>query len=137
MKLVLDSSVMAKLFFKEKGSDEAIRLMELADVNDIELLASDLVIYEVGNTICKNLGKKDGSRYIELLFLLNIDFIPEDNELAAEALRQAQKHDITYYDGIHIALGKSNKTDLITQDKELLKKFKNASSIEEILKRIE
>ena len=57
MKLVLDSSVVAKLFFEEAGSDSAIKLLELGDVMDIEFLASDLVTYEVGNTIWKNLRK--------------------------------------------------------------------------------
>ncbi len=58
MKLVLDSSVVAKLFFEEKGSDSAIRLMEIGDEKDIEFIASDLVIHEVGNTIWKNLKRK-------------------------------------------------------------------------------
>ena len=139
MKLVLDSSVIAKLFFKEAGSDEAIKLMELGDGMDIEFFATDLVIYEVGNTILKNLRKKkkDGSRYIKLLFLLNIDFIPIDDSLACEAISQAQDNNITYYDGVHVALSKKNQATLVTQDKELLKKFKTTSSIERILDRIE
>lgn len=139
MKLVLDSSVIAKLFFKEEGSDEAIKLMELGDALDIEFLASDLVIYEVGNIIWKNLKKKtkNGGRYVKLLFLLNIDFIRADDGLASEALKQAQNMNITYYDGVHIALSKKNKAMLITQDKELLKKFKTTLSIEETFERIE
>ena len=139
MKLVLDSSVVAKLFFKEAGSDEAIKLMELQDAMDMEFLASDLVIYEVGNTIWKNLGKKkkDGSRYIKLLFLLDIEFTHLDDDSAYEALKLAQKYNITYYDGVHVALSKKNQATLVTQDKELLKKFKDALSIEGILERIE
>ena len=139
MKLVLDSSVIAKLFFKEEGSDEAIKLMELGDALDIKFLASDLVIYEVGNTIWKNLRRKtkNGGRYIKLLFLLNIDFIRVDDGLASEALKQAQNMNITYYDGVHIALSKKKQATLVTQDEELLKKFKATSSIKGILKRIE
>ena len=139
MKLVLDSSVVAKLFFEEAGSDFAIKLMELGDALDIEFLASDLVIYEVGNTIWKNLRKKtkDGTRYIKLLFLLNIDFIHLDDNLACEALNAAQKNNITFYDGVHIALSKKYEATLVTQDKELLKKFKTTLSIEGILERVE
>jgi predicted nucleic acid-binding protein len=139
MKLILDSSVVAKLFFKEAGSDSAIRLMELGDVLDIEFLASDLVIYEVGNVILKNLGKKkkDGARYMKLLFLLNIDFIPINDNLACEAFSEAQNNKITYYDAVHVALGKKNHAALVTQDKELLRKIKNALSIEKALEEIE
>lgn len=139
MKLVLDSSVVAKLFFEEEGSDSAIRLLEIGDEKDIEFIASDLVIYEVGNTIWKNLKrtKKDGTRYIKLLFLLNIEFLPLDQDLACKSQRLAQKKNITYYDGVHVAVSKKNKATLITQDRELLKKYKNTLSIDEILKRIE
>ena len=139
MKLVLDSSVLAKLFFDEPNSDFAIKLMELGDEKDIEFLASDLAIYEVGNTIWKNLRRKrkDGSQFVNLLFLLNIEFVSINEDLAGEAIKQAQKNDITYYDGIHVALSKRNKANLITQDRELLKKIKSAISIEKILEKIE
>ena len=139
MKLVLDSSVVAKLFFEEEGSDSAIRLMEIGDEKDIEFIASDLIIYEVGNTIWKNLKrtKKDGTRYIELLFLLNIEFVPLDHDLACKSQRLAQKKNITYYDAVHVALCKKNKATLVTQDRGLLKKFKTVLSIDEILKKIE
>ncbi len=138
MNLVLDSSVIAKLFFDEAGSDSAIKLMYLGDEKDIEFFASDLVIYEVGNTIWKNLRKrkKDGGQYIKLLFQLNIDFVPINDDLADEAIKEAQKNDITYYDGVHIALSNKKQTTLVTQDKELLKKFKTASSIEGVLRRM-
>lgn len=139
MKLVLDSSVVAKLFFDEANSDLAIKLMELGDAMDIEFLASDLVIFEVGNIIWKNLQKKkkDGTIYINLLFLLNIDFIPINDNLACEAIKQAQNYKITYYDGVHVAISKKNQAALVTQDKELLKKFKSACAIHEILEEIE
>ena len=139
MKLVLDSSVIAKLFFEEEGSDSGIELMELCDLMDIELLASDLAIYEVGNTIWKNLQKKsrDGTTYIKMLFLLNIEFIPVDDTLACESLKWAQKENITYYDAVHIALSKNHESTLVTQDYELLKKFKNALSIEGVLEKLQ
>lgn len=139
MRFVLDSSVLAKLFFNEKGSDSAIKLMELGDSMDLEFLASDLAIYEVGNAIWKNVRKKkkDGSRYIKLLFLLNIEFISIDDTLASESIKLAQKKDITYFDGVHVALSNKEKATLITQDKELLKKIRFAESIESILNKIE
>lgn len=139
MRFVLDSSVLAKLFFNEKGSDSAIKLMELGDSMDLDFLASDLAIYEVGNAIWKNVRKKkkDGSRYIKLLFLLNIEFISIDDTLASESIKLAQKKDITYFDGVHVALSNKEKATLITQDKELLKKIRFAESIESILNKIE
>jgi predicted nucleic acid-binding protein len=139
MKLTLDSSVLAKLFFEEEDSDSAIELMEKGEEKDLEFISSDLVVYEVGNTIWKNLKgkKKDGRRYVELIFLLNVELLPIDADLASEAIVQAQKYNITYYDAVHVALSKANKTILVTQNKELLKKVKSAKSIEASLGRIE
>jgi predicted nucleic acid-binding protein len=139
MKLVLDSSVVAKLFFEEEKSDSAIMLMEEGDEKDIEFISSDLIIYEVGNTIWKNLRKmkKNGISYIKLLNLLNIEYVPIDEELAIEALSLAQKKNITFYDGVHVALSKEYNATLVTEDRELLKKINNTQSIDGILNKIE
>jgi predicted nucleic acid-binding protein len=139
MKMVLDSSVLAKLFFKEEGSDSAIELMEKGDIYDLEFISSDLVVYEIGNTIYKNIKgkKKDGRRFIELVFLLNIELVPIGRTLAKEAMIQSQKNSITFYDGVHVALSKLNDAILVTQDKELLKKIKNTKSIDTIMELIE
>ncbi len=72
-----------------------------------------------------------------MLFLLNIEFVPLDHDLACKSQSLAQKKNITYYDAVHVALCKKNKAILITQDRELPKKYKNTLSIDEILKRIE
>ena len=113
MKLVLDSSVIAKLFLEESGSDEALDLMDSSYLKELEIIASDLVFYEVGNTIWKHLRKKksDGTNFIKKLYLLNIDYIPISEELALEAMKLAHKHDVTYYDGIHVALGQKRKKE--------------------------
>ena len=139
MKMVLDSSVLAKLFFKEEGSDSAIELMEKGDLHDLEFISSDLVVFEIGNTIYRNLKgkKKDGRRYIELVFLLNIDLIPIDHTIAKEAMVQAQKYSITFYDGVHVALSKLNDAILVTQNKELLKKIRSSRSIDAVMEGIE
>ncbi len=139
MNLVLDSSVIAKLFIDEKGSDKAIELFEKSSTEGITLIALDLVFYEVGNAILKHiLGKeKDGSGYIRQLFFLNIEYSSLDQDLAGEAIKIAQTNDITYYDAVHIAFSQRHRSALVTEDKELLKKFKNAISMKSALERIE
>ena len=74
---------------------------------------------------------------MKLLFMLNIEFIPTDGFLAGKAMELAQKKDITYYDAIHVVLSRAHDARLVTQDKELLKKFKSAASIAVILAEIE
>jgi predicted nucleic acid-binding protein len=140
MNLILDSSVIAKLFLEETGSEEALEIMESSYIEDLKIIASDLIFYEVGNTIWKHLRNKkiDGIEYIKKLFLLNIDYIPLSENLACEAMKLAHKHGITYYDGVHMALSQEYKSPLVTEDKLLLNKFKTAinltKAIEEIKK---
>ena len=139
MKLILDSSVIAKLFLEESGSEEALEIMENCYLKDLEIIASELIFYEVGNTIWKHLRKKknDGTEYIKKLYLLNIDYIPLSENLAAEAMKLAHKYDITYYDGVHIALGQKYKSPLVTEDKLLLNKFKMVINLQKAIKEIE
>jgi predicted nucleic acid-binding protein len=137
MNLVLDSSVLAKLFIDETGSDQATELLEKSSANDIGLIASDIVFYEVGNTILKHLRGKDGTEYMKQLFFLNIEYSSLDQSAAGEAMRIAKTTDITYYDAVHIALSQRRKSFLVTEDKELLRKFKNAVSLKDAVERTE
>lgn len=97
MNFVLDSSVIAKLFIDEKDSDKAAELFEKSNTTDIALVASTLVFYEVGNRILKHLRKKDkdGKKYMNQLFFLNIEYRSLDQTLASEAIRMAKPNDIT------------------------------------------
>jgi len=135
MKFVLDSSVIAKLFFDEAGAEEATEFVELCVEETIELAASELVLYEVGNVIWKNLRKKgmDGRKYIRQLRLLNIDYISLDEELMLDAMETSQENDITYYDGAHVTLAQTRKAPLVTEDRKLLEGFASTMSIETAL----
>ncbi|UCF08179.1 MAG: type II toxin-antitoxin system VapC family toxin [Thermoplasmata archaeon] len=138
MRLFLDSSVIAKLFIEEKGSEGAMEIMKLCDTKNIEIKASGLALYEVGNTILRNLGKKSrtAAEYMVQLFLLNMDYVPLDCDLASRAMEVAVKHEVTYYDAVHIATCSENKGELVTEDKVLHKKFDMTLNIKEALARI-
>lgn len=133
MSLVLDSSVLAKLFFKEEGSEEATELLEFCAEESVSLAALELALYEVGNVIWKKLRNKeiDGRKYMKQLRLLSIDFVSLDEELMLKAMETAQKHGVTYYDGGHVALAEMRRAPLVTEDRELLKIFDFSVGIEQ------
>ncbi len=139
MKLTLDSSVIAKLFVDEKDTKNAVSLMEKSIENGGELIASELILYEVGNTIWKHIRKKkiEGQGYIRQLFFLNIDYFPPNQDRACQTIALAQEYDITYYDAVHVMLAKNNGAPLVTEDKELLKKVDSAINIKEALRLLE
>ena len=135
MKYILDTSVIIKLFFLEKGSMEAMKLMQMGINREVELLASDLIFYEVGNVIWKNLRKTgdDGREHIKKLAILLIDYVALDDKLMMKSMEVAQENDITYYDAVHVALAELRKSYLITEDKKLLNTFKSAINIKQAL----
>ena len=135
MNLILDSSVIGKMFIKEEGSDNVIELIRKSHIKKIELIASGLSVYEVGNIIYKTTQRKkiDSREYMESLFLININFIPINMFLACSAMGISTRRKITYYDAVHIALSEKYAAPLITEDKELLKKFNNTLNIKKTL----
>jgi predicted nucleic acid-binding protein len=138
MEIVLDSSVIAKLFIDEVGSTEAIEIVEQSYINNIELIASELIFYEVGNTIWKHLrkGRNNGRKYIDKLYLLNINYIQLTKELAQNAMKLAHDNNVTFYDAVHVSLCKMEGALLVTEDKLLLNKFLEVINISSALKMI-
>ncbi|MBU7018132.1 MAG: PIN domain-containing protein [Theionarchaea archaeon] len=71
------------------------------------------------------------------LFFLNIDYKSLDLTSAREAIRIARTNGVTYYDAVHVAVSLQHASALVTDDKELLKKFKNAIPMKDALEGIE
>jgi predicted nucleic acid-binding protein len=128
MKLVLDSSVLAKLFIEESGTEDALALIGLAHMLDLELVAAQLAVSEVGNVLWKHLRDTDddGSKHMRQLFLLDITFVPLDSVRSSRASSLASGHDISFYDAVHVALAEEHQCDLVTEDNELQKKVDQA-----------
>ncbi len=139
MNLILDSSVIAKLFIEEGNSHEAVELFQKSIVGDTTLTASELVLYEVGNTLlkhCRN-ADTDVNEYMIRLSHLNVEYVSPHEILFGKALKTAGLHNITYYDAVHVALAEHCNSFLVTEDKKLLKKFEDAMNMKEALEIIE
>lgn len=139
MRFILDSSTIVKLFLMEKDSTEVMDLMKIGYSKNVNFIVSELVKYEVGNVFWKNLrkGDDDGRKLIREFLMLNMDYIPLNDDLAIEVMKIAHENDITYYDSVHIALSERYNVQLVTDDKTLLNKFDIAITIKAALKQVE
>ncbi len=139
MRFILDSSTIVKLFLMEKDSTKVMDLMKIGYSKNVNFIVSELVKYEVGNAFWKNLrkGDDDGRKLIREFLMLNMDYIPLNDDLAIEVMKIAHENDITYYDGVHIALSERYNVQLVTDDKTLLNKFDMAITIKAALKQVE
>lgn len=120
-KCVLDSSIIAAIFFQEKASKKAVQL-----VQDKDLVTVDLALAEVGNVAWKrvSLFGEDEELMAEAL-RISIKFITTSCEvlnmieLMDTAYEIAVEEKITVYDALFLAAALKEKIPLFTLDKKL------------------
>lgn len=137
--LCLDSSVVCKLFGTEDDSEKMLMVIDLAMDDKIELIASDLVVFELGNFFWKasRKGKPLLKGSMQNIYSLNIEFFPITSELAEIALVLAKDLDLTFYDAVHVTLAREHSCPLVTEDNEILAECDDALSLDEAIETIE
>jgi len=118
--VVLDASVVVKLFFEEKDSKAAEQCVAQAE----ELLAPDLVWVETANVIWKRQRRGDltadaASDIARSILALPVVTHPAA-DLVPDALELAMQLDRTVYDCLYLALAVKTKSVMITGDKRLV-----------------
>lgn len=126
-KIILDTSVIAKWFTREKGSAEAEKFLTSLQSQKVQILLPELVKYELANALLK--GKKfsysKAKEVLTVFYKLPLIFISGDFQLALLTYRLASKLNITYYDACFLALAQREKAMLITANPKHQKKLKN------------
>ena len=124
--VVLDASVLIKLFIEEPGSVEAVAAVESAE----QLLAPDLLLAESSNILWKRVqrGELDATVADELLtdiLQMQIQYTPT-RDLVAVALRLAIETERTVYDALYLALAIQADAVLLTADERLVNSLDSA-----------
>lgn len=120
-KCVLDSSIIAAIFFQEKASQKVIQL-----VQDKKLFTVDFALVEVANVAWKRVTIFGGDKKImEKALRKSIEFINTScevikmDELFDLSFEIAVKEKITVYDALFLAAAQNKKISLYTLDKKL------------------
>jgi len=131
-KAVLDSSIIAAIFFKENSSEEAQKIVK--EYN--ELITVDLAIAELGNVAWKRVVFfNEPDEIISRALEASIDFVTNacsavaHRELIKDAFEIALADKITVYDSLFIAVSEREKAPLLTLDGTLYSKFKKKRDI--------
>lgn len=124
--VILDSSVIAKWFFAEEGSDVCLKIKRDFEENKISIVAPLLLYYEVSNilkTSVKRLriDKNDALKVYKDFTSLNITLYSSE-ELMHNTLKAAIKYDISSYDASYVALSFEKNIPFFTADKKLVLK---------------
>lgn len=125
---VIDASVALKWFLREEESQGADSIFHAFLANKIELLAPDILVLEVANTLWKHaiLGNQlrpEEARSIFHDFLTLPLNLQESTSLATQALKMAVELRHPIYDTLYCALAKENDCEFITADKVLVDKL--------------
>lgn len=117
--VVLDASVLLKLFIEEPGSVEAVTAVESAE----QLLAPDLLLAESSNILWKHVqrGELEATAAVELLtdiLQMPIQYTPS-RDLVEVALRLAIETKQTVNDALYLALAIQADSVLLTTDERL------------------
>jgi predicted nucleic acid-binding protein len=122
---VIDSSVVAKWFLNENGSDIAIGIRDRFATNQVGLSIPTLLLYEVMNALRYggNMSESDLVVASKSLSKYQFEIWRPLGSLLESSAKISLKKDLTLYDAVYVALAQRKGTRLITEDKELLGKF--------------
>ena len=130
-RVILDTSVIAAIFFKEESSARAERAAE-----NYQLITVNLAFAEVANVAWKrvaffNTSKKIASKALRrsMDFITGVCEVISSNELIEDAFEIAIADKTTIYDSLFIAASEREKVPLLTIDGKLYEKVKSKRSV--------
>lgn len=123
MSIVVDASVIARaLSPSAEGSAEAQRTLSEIMADGHELLAPDLLSYEIGNVLRRAHGTPE-TRLAALERAHSIVQLVRPSPAAREAaLEEAVASKLSFYDASYVALAREGSWPLWTEDQEILRK---------------
>lgn len=130
-KVILDSGVVAAIFFKEEASERAEKAVE-----DRDLITLDLAFVEVANVAWKRVVLfKENKDLISKALKNGCEFITDACEVIASkelldyAFTIAVSEKITIYDALFVAASEREKVPLLTADKKLYEKLNKKRNV--------
>jgi predicted nucleic acid-binding protein len=123
-KVVLDASIIAKWYLKEKYSEQALKLRDDYISGRITIAVPALLEYEVLNAL-KYSGAYSEQELEDVARSLNkygFECWRLKDKLKDETIKVAAKYNISIYDASYLALSILTKAPFYTADEELLSK---------------
>ncbi len=124
--IIVDTSVVAKLFFPETGSESAKKLLLTNPLG-----APDLLLYEFSNILAYRtyLSLEDKKFFLKELHQLQLELFVLPQPGFDRVVELCQEFHITAYDASFVALAERLKLELITADLKLVRQVKRLSFV--------
>lgn len=118
--LIVDTSVALKWLNQdnEQNIDIADKILKDARDGKVEILAPELLKYEIGNALLygKKIASEDIDELLSIFYSLPISFIAENGELGSSTYVLAKNLGVTYYDAAFMSLAKQYDATLVTDN---------------------
>lgn len=130
-RIIIDNSLLIKLFLKEEGRESVKELLKMALKRDLSLFATPLLIFEFLNVLSKSL--KD-SKKVQLAYnqfkKFNISLIePTEKTMQMAIEYSCSNQSISYYDASYSALAQDLEATFLTADKKYYELMKHRGNI--------
>ncbi len=128
---IIDASVALKWYLSpadEPHAELALGLLSAAIEGRVKLGASDLLLFELGNT----LGRKrpeNAAAVLNNLMKLNFSWLRPDAGAIRRAVELMQRYAVSFYDASYHALALEHQGQFVTADERYLAKAGKAGSI--------
>ncbi len=124
-RLVIDASVLAKSYLRdETHTDRVDELLDQFALGHLELMAPQLVLYEVPSTILnavrrRRLDLESGRAAVEEFFRLQIPTVETPEPMIRRAFELAHELSCKLYDALYVALALELNCPFVTADARL------------------
>ena len=130
--VIIDASVLIKVFLNEKESQEAKKFIDLHLKRNITLLSTPLLTFELLNILVRHLKSRSAvnSAYIQFK-RLKIGLIPFEDSVVKGAIKLASEDlKISFYDAAYHALAQDMGAVFLTADAKYYERMKQNGNIE-------
>lgn len=132
MEYVIDTSVAVKWFVQDENDSEIALELRLQVLDGhCSMIAPDLLIYELANTLRynPNFTNKDVNAALDSILNMSIDIKNIDAPVIVRAIDIAFKFNITVYDAYFMALSQIEKKHFLTADYKFIARIKGFTNI--------
>lgn len=124
--IILDASVVIKWFQEERDSERAISYQIKHARGKEQIVAPDLLLYEVTNVLRhkKSVNDEVIDGALNILAALELSLFSFSPVELKEVSRFARLYEVSVYDALYVVLAKRLGCSLVTADKKLCQKLK-------------
>ncbi len=126
-RVIINTSVVIKWFIEGEDTSLALTLQERFFEKSINLIITELLLYELANALCfTNLFSKEEIKMsLQALLLTDIEVSPFNYSVLERAVDLSLERNLAIYDAYFLACAEKFKLVYVTADRRAYSKLKN------------